>query len=49
MQAADLALEFRALVAQGAGEREALRLVAKAHGLRTRDVYRRVKIEDEGE
>lgn len=46
---ADLALEYRALVERGAGEREALRLLAKAHGLRTRDVYRRVRIEDESE
>ena len=48
----EIVAEIEALVAEGVSEKDALRRVAKAHGLHKRDVYRLVKIapaeDDEG-
>ncbi len=42
----DLIAEVESLIATGTAERDALRSVAKAHGLSKRDIYRLVKIHE---
>jgi 16S rRNA C1402 (ribose-2'-O) methylase RsmI len=44
-----LLLEIDSLVAGGLTEKEALRQVARAHGLSRRDVYQLVKVEESPE